>query len=140
MPHSMIAILRGAAVAGVWTLTAFTVHAQSTGALPPMRGEGNAQYVCGGIGSDESTAMRAAMKSHPLALLFSRPDGAYLADVDVAITASSGAPQLRLRASGPICLIDVPPGRYSVEATAGGATKREEVTLGAGSRTVDFRF
>ncbi|RZI90620.1 MAG: carboxypeptidase regulatory-like domain-containing protein, partial [Variovorax sp.] len=45
-------------------------HAQ----MPPMRGEGAARYVCGGIGSDESTAIRAAMKDHPLSLLFARAD------------------------------------------------------------------
>ena len=40
-----------------------------------MRGEGVARHACGGIGSDESTAMRLAMKSHPLSLLFARADG-----------------------------------------------------------------
>ena len=44
--------------------------AQAQGAMPSWQGAGAARYVCGGIGSDESTAMRAAMKDHPLALLF----------------------------------------------------------------------
>ena len=35
-------------------------------------------HVCGGIGSDESVAIRAQIKDHPLSLLFARPDGAYL--------------------------------------------------------------
>ena len=45
-------------------------------AVPAMRRRrrsgGRRSYVCGGIGSDESTAMRAAMKDHPLSLLFAR--------------------------------------------------------------------
>lgn len=111
-------------------------HAQ----MPPMRGEGAARYVCGGIGSDESTAMRAAMKDHPLSLLFARADGAYLADVAVVIQGAGGAPALSLRADGPVCLVDLPAGRYTVQATVEGMTKKQEVTLGGGPRSADFRF
>jgi hypothetical protein len=107
--------------------------------MPAMRGEGNARYVCGGIGSDESTAMRAAMKDHPLSLLFARPDGAYLANVDVDIKGPTGS-ALRLRANGPVCLIDLPPGKYTVDASTEGMSKSQSVTLGGGPRTVDFRF
>jgi hypothetical protein len=45
-----------------------------------------------------------------------------------------------MRASGPVCLIDIPAGRYTIEATAEGVTKRQSVTLGASPRTADFRF
>lgn len=119
---------------------AFGAQAQAAGAVPAMRGEGSARYVCGGIGSDESTAMRAAMKDHPLSLLFARADGAYLADVAVTIRSASGREALALRADGPVCLVDLPAGRYTVEAVAGGASKRQDVTLGSGPRSADFRF
>ncbi len=112
--------------------------AQAQSAMPPMKGEGAARYVCGGIGSDESTAMRAAMKSHPLSLLFSRPDGAYLADVQVAIQGDGAA--LNLRSDGPVCLVDLPAGKYTVRAVSSGVTKSEAVTLGSSPRTIDFRF
>ena len=108
--------------------------------VPPMQVAGAARFVCGGIGSDESTAMRAAMKEHPLSLLFARAGGAYLADVAVVILGANGAPVLSLRASGPVCLVDLPAGRYTVEATMDGISKRQDVTLGSGSRSVDFRF
>jgi hypothetical protein len=114
-------------------------QAQTT-TMPPMQGQGAVQYVCGGIGSDESTVMRAAMKDHPLSLLFAQADGAYTADVGVTIKNASGATALAMRASGPVCLIDIPAGRYTIEATAEGVTKRQSVTLGASPRTADFRF
>ena len=107
--------------------------------MPRMRGEGNARYVCGGIGSDESTAMRAAMKDHPLSLLFPRPDGPYLANVDAAIK-GAGASAPRLRANGPVCLVDLPAGKYTVDASTEGRSKSQSVTLGGAPRTLDFRF
>ncbi|KQX38464.1 hypothetical protein [Variovorax sp. Root434] len=117
--------------------------AQAQGAMPPWQGTGAARYVCGGIGSDESTAMRAAMKDHPLALLFARTDGAYLANVDVTIKGgdANSAAALAFRANGPVCLVDLPNGRYVIDAAApGGAVKSETVTVGGGSKTADFRF
>lgn len=97
------------------------------------------RYRCGGIGSDESTAIRAEMKAHPLSLLFARADGNYLADVDVRIQGAA-APPLNFNAKGPVCLVDLPPGKYSVQAVTEGRTKTQEVTLGSGARTLDFRF
>lgn len=114
-------------------------HAQPS-AMPAMKGDGAMRWVCGGIGSDQSTAMRGAMKSHPLSLLFARKDGAYLADVDVRIQSTAGAPALTLRANGPVCLVDLPAGRYTVEAKTEGMTQRQEVTLDAAPKTADFRF
>jgi hypothetical protein len=45
-----------------------------------------------------------------------------------------------MRATGPVCLVDLPAGRYTVEAASEGVTKSQTVTLGAGSKTADFRF
>ena len=128
------ALLACACVAGA-------VGAQAQSAMPQWKGDGAVRYVCGGIGSDESNAMRAAMKEHPLALLFARSDGAYLADVDVDIKGADGAPSLALRASGPVCLVDIPDGRYTVSArTTGGEAKSQAVTVGGGAKTASFRF
>ena len=114
--------------------------AAAQSAMPAMRGEGAARYVCGGIGSDESTAFRASMKEHPLALLFARADGAYEADVAVSIQDEKNITALAFRASGPVCLIDLPAGKYVVNADAGSASKKQSVTVGGGSKSVDFRF
>jgi len=80
------------------------------------------------------------MKDHPLALLFARSSGAYLADVDVMVKDAKGGTALAMRASGPVCLVDLPAGRYTVEAASEGVTKTQVVTLGGGSKTADFRF
>ena len=78
--------------------------------------------------------------SWPLSLLFARKDNAYLADVSVEIRGADGAPSVSLRADGPVCLIDLPAGRYDVQATSGGATQKQAVTVDRTPKTADFRF
>jgi hypothetical protein len=137
-------LFRGAAFACACAAVPLASYAQTmnpgTGTLPAMKVQGNARFACGGIGSDESDAMRAAMKDHPLALLFARADGAYLANVDVTIKSAGGDTALAMRASGPVCLVDLPAGRYTVEAATEGMVKTHTVTVGRGSQTADFRF
>ena len=109
--------------------------------VPATNAAVGARHRCGGIGSDESVAMRAQMKEHPLSLLFAQPGGAYLADIDVSIQGNRSVPALNFRASGPVCLVDLPAGSYAVQASSGGVTKKQQVTIAAGApKTVDFRF
>lgn len=137
MTHAHSSLRRGA----VFCFVALAAHlASAQPAMPPMRGDGAVKYVCGGIGVDESTAFRAAMKDHPLALLFARADGAYEADVQVTIEDGKGGTALSMTANGPVCLVDIPAGSYVVNARAGSASKQQKVTVGGGSKSVDFRF
>ena len=138
MRVSFRTLLRGAALCAC-AAAPWAAQAQIT-AMPAMKVQDAGRYVCGGIGSEESTALRAAMKDHPLSLLFARAGGEYLADVDVTVKDASGRTALAMRANGPVCLIDLPAGRYTVEAASEGVTKSQAVTLGTGSKTADFRF
>ena len=113
----------------------------STGAIaqtPATQTAGAVQYRCGGIGVDESNAMRAAMKDYPLALLFAASGGDYLADIQVQI---SGANDASFTAGGPVCLLKLPEGRYTVKATTkDGRDKSQSVEVGKASKSLDFRF
>ena len=123
------------AIALTACVAATTALAQHT---PALQSAGAVQYSCGGIGVDESTAMRAAMKDYPLALLFAAPGGDYLADIKVQIT---GTGEASFTAGGPVCLLKLPEGRYSVKATTqDGREKSQSVEVGKGSKSLDFRF
>ena len=109
--------------------------------VPPTNAAVGARFRCGGVSSDDSVAMRGQMKGHPLSLLFAQTNGAYLADVDVNIQGGENQAPLTFRADGPVCLVDLPAGRYTVQAASGGVTRTQHVTLVVGAtKTVDFRF
>ncbi|WPB56835.1 carboxypeptidase regulatory-like domain-containing protein [Xylophilus sp. GOD-11R] len=116
-------------------LLAFVLCGSAAMAQPqPIR------QTCGGIGSDESTRMREDMKNHPLSLLFAKPGGDYLADVAVRLADADGKWLLDWKADGPVCLLDLPPGRYRVEARSGELVRSREVNVGATPVRVDIRF
>ena len=121
-------------------LSATGAHAQH----PALKKAGDVQYVCGGIGIDESTAMRAAMKDYPLSLLFATQSGDYLAKIQVVIEGEKGAQVGQFEAQGPVCLVRLDAGRYTVKASAeGGKTIEHSVEVapaGTPGKTLDYRF
>lgn len=131
-------------LAGLAGLAA-TVQAQAPASsdappLPAFQTTGALHYACGGIGSDESTAMRAAMPGYPLSLLFARKNGDYLANLAVQVQGLSGGPQ-QFTATGPVCLLKLPPGRYTVKATSEeGVVQSQSVDVARNGHTLDFRY
>jgi hypothetical protein len=121
-------------------LSATAAHAQP----PAMQKAGDVQYVCGGIGMDESTAMRAAMKDYPLSLLFATKSGDYLAKIQVVVADGKGQEVAQFQAQGPVCLLRLDAGRYTVKASAdGGKTIDHSVEVapaGRPGKTLDYRF
>ena len=87
--------------------------------------------VCGGVGNDARRELAAAADGASLALQFSLAGrGNFIADVDVTITPPQGAP-ITAKTDGPICYIQLPPGRYTVEAAYNGTRKSASATLPA---------
>ena len=110
------------------------------GNVPAFQTKGALRYSCGGIGSDESTAMRSEMKNYPLSLLFARKDGDYLANLAVEIQGKTGGP-MQFTATGPVCLLQLPAGHYSVKAsTQGGTFQTKSIDVGRNHQTLDFRY
>jgi len=91
--------------------------AQTESALPEVHSVAGVKYIDGGIGKDESDAMLRESKNFPLALVFSGgPANNYVADIDVRVRDAAGKTVLQTNSEGPIMLIDLPAGRYVVDA------------------------
>ena len=113
-------------------------------ALPAVQHQGSVQYISGGIGIDESEAMKAAAKDYPLSLTFAaQREGKadYVASVAVVIRDAQGKEVLKTTAEGPYMLIKLPAGTYKVSATYEGRAQEREVNVqGAGSGRTVFEW
>jgi hypothetical protein len=122
---------------------ALAVAFQAVGAtLPQARTERGITYISGGIGHDESAAMKAEASKYPLSMVFSAgKDNEYLADVRIAIKDQAGKEVLNAVSDGPIMLVKVPAGRYSIAAERSGKTLRRTVHVNQkGDKRVNFHW
>ena len=108
--------------------------------MPATQQQGDVSFVSGGVGRDESTALRQARRQWPLSLQFTGPGASYVADVQVKI-AKAGTTVLDTTSHGPYMLVRLPQGRYTVNATYSGVTRRQTVNVrGNGSARATFSF
>lgn len=120
---ALVALITGAALA------------QADAPLPPVRASGPVEYLSGGIGDDESAAIRKASGQWPLALEFAIQDrqrADFAADVKVRVRDAQGNDVLQATSEGPFLLARLAPGRYAVEATLAGQTLHRKVDVKAG--------
>lgn len=135
---ALVALLVGANLA----LVPFA-QAQDTdgGGLPQELHQGDLTFVTGGVGLDESQALREAAPHWPLALRFTGSGSDYLADVHVHITDAQGAAVLQADSRGPYMLVKLHPGRYTVQASYEGHDQTRSVVLKHGSHEkLDFSW
>lgn len=88
--------------------------------LPPAHSQGQVEFLSGGIGADESDAIKKEAVSWPLLLELAQagsPRAEYISDVPVTISDESGQIVLDTVAEGPFLLVKLPPGKYSLDAT-----------------------
>lgn len=100
--------------------------------LPATTTIGAATYLSGGIGLDESAAMKRAAKKYPLELVFIRKGTArneYSSDAQVKITDKHGKTVIEAVSDGPYFLADLPDGTYRVEASKDGASKVQQMVV-----------
>jgi len=118
----------------------FAPQAASADPLPPARTQGQVEYIAGGVGKDESDAMKQANADYPLLIEFASTSrgqadgngkGEFIAGADVAIRDASGDEILHTQVNGPLLLVRVPPGQYSVDANWQGVHKESRVDVTA---------
>ena len=111
-------------------------QAQTESALPPVQKSGAVDYLSGGLGLDDSTAIKSAGTHWPLSLVFSvqaAGKAEFASDVKQEIRDAKGAVVLETTASGPFLLAKLPPGSYSLRATLAGKSLQRKVQVKAGA-------
>lgn len=94
--------------------------------LPKIQLENNIQIIAGGIGLDESIAIRKESKNWPILFEFSKINGSkaeWISDVAIVIRDSKNKLIIAMNVEGPLILLKLAPGKYLLEANFEGNKK-----------------
>jgi hypothetical protein len=127
--------------ARVTALSAILLAALALGVLPagaqPSRGRTSdgIAFAAGGVSVSEQQDLERHKDRFSLwVTTAAKKSGAYLADVQVKISDGAGKVLFNAPISGPWLFIDLPPGRYTVEATHRGKPQTRNAQIRAGDR------
>ena len=96
------------------------------------RTQGDISFIAGGIGEDESTAMKLMSKKWPLSIEFSEYlDGKdlWIAQVYLRILDANGKKLFDTTIDGPMFLGKLPVGNYELLATYEGVTQSRKIQI-----------
>ncbi len=134
-----VPLLLGAVIAGgaIAQPAAIRVDDARAGAPAAISNQGEMTYLNGGIGKDQADMMRAMSPQFPVRMTFSRFDGSegtnqFVADVRLRVTDQAGHAVVDLTSQGPIFLLRLPDGAYTVEAEHEGVVKTQRLYIVAG--------
>jgi len=98
-------------------------------------------HISGGIGSTERDELRTKEREYNLRVITAMKTGDYLSGVQIVIESATKDRMLEITMAGPILLAKLPPGSYTINATASGQTLTQTVAIEAqGLKQVDFRW
>jgi len=120
-------------VAGTLMMVASLAHADTS--LPPIQRIDGIDYVTGGIGKEESSAIEHASRNWPLTMEFAMKDkqhADFVSGVRVQVHDAGQHVKFKVMSDGPFVLAKLQPGQYVVDASLGGKTLHEKVMVAAG--------
>ena len=97
-------------------------------------------YLTGGIGADEMSRLRAREREFNVKLVFTLVEGNYVSDVAVVVKSKAGNPILVVESPGPLMLVKLPKGEYTVDAIYEGVTRTRKLKTGDRLRTEYMRW
>ncbi len=104
---------------------------------PAPQNAHNVRYVSGGVGASERARLEATQGDYNLKIEMAKTQGFYIANAGVVIRDANGAEILKAVSDGPLFMVQLDPGTYTVEATHESETKSQKVTVGnAGQKKV----
>jgi hypothetical protein len=114
-------------------LLAAGIARSALSAPDPELAYGDIRYACAGVSEDSRIDPR--WSGYSVKLVFAAADGGFLGDVRVKIVDSAGGEVFAAHCLAPWVLVDLPPGKYQVEAVARQShTQNFPLTVPAGGQ------
>jgi hypothetical protein len=111
--------------------------------MPAEQYQGSVGFVTGGVGQDEAKMFEKELSKHPLAIELLEHAGKrdeFTAHAMVKIADQHGHTVLEAKADGPFMLVDLPPGRYSIQATLNNTTLKKSGVMVARDKKARVMF
>jgi len=90
-------------------------------------------HLCGGVGDESQSQMKTEESASDAQLVLTAgPDRAYLSDVKLTVTSTDKQHSTSWQAQGPICLLKLPQGNYTINATYGDEHRATELNIKSG--------
>jgi hypothetical protein len=106
-----------------------------------VRHAGDIPYVTGGVGQDETDALRAVVSRYSMRATFASANGDYLSDVAVRVEKTDGSIVFAARSDGRFLFAQLPPGRYRLVATSNRVDRMRMIDVPArGGVSVTLRW
>ena len=96
-------------------------------------------YISGGAGEEDRASMAARQREFPFKLVMSASGSEYIVADKLSVSSPQGE-LLLVRDAGPIVMMKLQPGQYTLEATWQGKTERRQVRLTTPAQTLNWRF
>jgi hypothetical protein len=107
--------------------------------LVTHHGAAGTEYLNGGAGEEERAAMAARQSEFPFKVVLSAAGGEFVVAEKLSVSTPQGE-LLEIRDAGPIVMIKLPPGQYTLVATWQGKTERRSVRLAGPAQSLVWRF
>ncbi len=104
-----------------------------------IRTASQVNFVTGGIGDDERQLIEAAYGDYNVHITSASVSGAFVEDTQVVIRNAAGAEELHVEA-GPLLYVQLPVGRYTVEATHGAEVQKRKLTVAKNTKAGRVHF
>jgi len=104
-----------------------------------VRSSDGVEYLNGGAGEEARAAIDAQRGAFPLRLVFSMANGEYVVADHVDVNGANGK-VLGVDHAGPMLLVKLPPGDYTVDASYAGRSEQRKVRVARESTTVNLRW
>ena len=96
--------------------------------------------MSGGIGDEARDEMRKSAAAYSVHLVFSDPQGSYLAAIPFTVTRLNGRELYSGVSAGPLLYLKLPPGSYQIAARFDGVWQSKRIRAGSSGEPAKVSF
>jgi hypothetical protein len=100
---------------------------------------GGIAYISGGASEDDRQSMAQRQAEFPFTVKLSEPSGEFAVADRLSVLTPQGS-LLIVRDAGPVVMMKLPPGPYTLEASYQGRVERRAIQVAANAQTLNWRL